>query len=246
MSLLDSLTKKKKLTAAINQTAKARSSEGRTADELYKSAYHDYAEVLVGDNLRAEALYNWGFALLHQARTKTGKEAEVLYREAIAKFSFCLLLNPSYLAAAADGGVAYMDLARLKAVTAYDELYELAKSCFETANGIQAGSASYNLACIYGLRNDGKACLQALETARDKGFLPTADEVQHDVDLDRVKQQPWFVEFIASLELEPAAAVKTEAEPVEATELETVAETQATEAVSVAPVTESENENKPE
>ena len=200
MSLLDLFTKKKTLTAAISQTAKARSSEGKTADSLYKSAYRDYAEVLIGDALRSEALYNWGFALLHQAKIKLDKEAVQLYQDAISKFSACLLLNPDYLAAAIDGGVAYMDLARLKDVVAQDELYELAKSYFETANAIQAGSASYNLACVYGLRNEGEACLKALEIAKNKGFLPNVEEVVNDPDLDMVKNQPWFVEFIATLE----------------------------------------------
>jgi tetratricopeptide (TPR) repeat protein len=199
MSLLDAFTKKKKLTAAISQTAKARESEGKAADQLYKGAYHDYAEVLAGDPLRSEALYNWGFALLHQAKTKTGDEAVKLYQSAITKFSFCLLLNPSYLGAAINGGVAYMDLARLKAVDVQDELYELAKSYFEQANAIQAGSASYNLACIYGLRDEAEACLKALENSKSRGSLPDADEIINDPDMDNVKNQPWFVEFMATV-----------------------------------------------
>ena len=51
-----------------------------------------------------------------------------------------------------------MDLARLKAAAPDDELYESAKCQFERANAIQAGTAAYNLACIYSLRNDQDAC----------------------------------------------------------------------------------------
>ncbi len=199
MSLLNSFTKKKALTSAINQTAKARSCEGKTADQLYKGAYHDYADVLVGDPLRSDALYHWGFALLHHAKVKTGAEAIKLYQEAIAKFSFCLLLNPSYLGAAINGGVAYMDLARLRNVDCHDEDYERAKSYFEKANTIQSGSASYNLACIYGLRSEGNACLQALRNSRNRGSLPDAEEIINDPDLDKVKDQAWFVEFMEKL-----------------------------------------------
>jgi tetratricopeptide (TPR) repeat protein len=209
MSILDSFTKKKTLTTAINQTAKARSAEGKTADALYKVAYQDYAEVLVGDSLRADALYHWGFALLHQAKAKTDIEAFKLLEESIAKFSFCLLLNPSYLGAAINGGVAYMDLARLIAVESDDELYENAKIYFEKANAIQAGSASYNLACIFGLRNEEEACLQALENAKYKGNLPDAEEIINDPDLEPVKNQPWFVAFMEKL-TEKAEAVTTE------------------------------------
>ena len=174
MSLIASLTKKSKLKATIEQTAKARKSEGSTADGLFKAAYKGYAEVLLNDPLRAEALYNWGFALLHQAKTKTGDEAARIYQDAINKFAFCMLINPNYLGAAINGGVAYMDLARLKKVKPDHELYELAKKQFEKANAIQAGTASYNLACIYGLRGDKDACLKALENSRDKVTLPEA------------------------------------------------------------------------
>lgn len=219
MSILESFTKKKKLTAAASQIAKARISEGKTADSLYKGAYQDYAEVLAGDALRSDALYHWGFALLHQAKTKTGDEAVKLYQNAINKFSFCLLLNPDYLGAAINGGVAYMDLARLKAVDAQDELYELAKTHFEQANAIHAGSASYNLACIYGLRNESDACLHALENSKNRGSLPDADDIINDPDMDTLKNQPWFIEFMATL------SKKSEAVVVEATEIitETIA-----------------------
>ena len=199
MSLIASLTKKSKLNATIKQTAQARISEGNTADGLFKAAYQGYAEVLRDDPLRAEALYNWGFALLHQAKTKTGDEAARIYEDAIDKFAFCMLINPNYLGAAINGGVAYMDLARLKKVKPDHELYELAKKQFEKANAIQAGTASYNLACIYGLRGDKDACLKALENARVKVTLPEADDILTDPDMVSVKEQDWFVEFMEVL-----------------------------------------------
>ncbi len=199
MSLIASITKKSKLKATIEQTAQARKSEGSTADGLFKAAYKGYAEVLQDDPLRAEALYNWGFALLHQAKTKTGDEAARIYQDAIDKFAFCMLINPNYLGAAINGGVAYMDLARLNKVKPGHELYELAKKQFEKANAIQAGTASYNLACIYGIRGDKDACLKALENARDKVTLPEASDILNDPDLVGVKEQDWFVEFMETL-----------------------------------------------
>ena len=199
MSLLASLTKRSKLNATIKQTAQARKSEGSTADGLFKAAYQGYAEVLHDDPLRAEALYNWGFTLLHQAKTKTGDESARIYQDAIDKFAFCMLINPDYLGAAINGGVAYMDLARLKKVKPDDELYELAKNQFEKANAIQAGTASYNLACVYGLRGNKEACLKALVNARDKVTLPEAGEILDDPDLTNVKEQEWFIEFMETL-----------------------------------------------
>lgn len=199
MSFFESITKKSKLKAAIKQTIEARNSEGAKADHLFKTVYQDYAEVVSNEPVIAEALYNWGLALLHQARTKSGEQAGKLYQDAIAKFSFCLTLEPAYLGAALDGGVAYMELARVKGSEPNDSLYGRAKNYFEKANAIQAGSASYNLACIYGLRGDKEACHNALEISKNKGYLPIAADILADPDLDRVKDQDWFVDFMESL-----------------------------------------------
>jgi len=210
MSLLSSFTKKSKLSATIKQTQQARKSEGSTADQLFKSAYAGYAEVLLDDPIRADALYNWGFALLHQGKTKEGELAASIFQDAINKFAFCLLINPDYLGAAINGGVAYMDLARLLGVAPTDVLYESAKQHFETANRIQAGTASYNLACIAALRGDFNACLKALENSKSRGSLPEINDILNDPDLNNVKEQDWFIAFIEPM-LKPDA-VEPEAE----------------------------------
>ena len=216
MSLLSSFNKKSKLSATIKQTQQARKSEGNTADQLFKSAYAGYAEVLLDDPIRADALYNWGFALLHQAKTKEGDVAEAIYQDAISKFAFCMLINPNYLGSAINGGVAYMDLARLKGVTPEDNLYKLAQRQFETANTIHKGTASYNLACIYALRGDFDACLQALETSKNHGSLPDANDILNDPDMDNAKIQDWFIAFLESITpITPASTETTTAIPTE-------------------------------
>jgi hypothetical protein len=222
MSFLDSFTKKSRLTSTIRQINQARKNEGAKADHLFKSVYEEFAEILTDDPLRAQALYFWGHALLHQAKTKSGDEAARLYEEARAKFTFCRIIDPNYLAAAIDGGVACMDLARLRGVGPDAELYDMAKKEFEKANAIQAGAASYNLACIYALRGDKDACLKALETSRDKGSLPNADDILNDPDLAGVKNQDWFLRFMASLN-EPKEATEESTATTEETKPKPVA-----------------------
>jgi len=213
MSLLAPFTKKSKLTTANKQTAEARVSDGITRDGLFKAAYQNYAEILQDDALRAETLYHWGFALYHQASTRTDDSAASLYQEAIDKFAFCMLINPNYLAAAIDSGVAYMDLARLNKVKADDQLYLLAKIQFEKANVIQAGTASYNLACIYALQGNADASLAELEQARAKVTLPAIDDILNDPDMSTAKDQAWFTAFLESLNQDILdAKAKAEAE----------------------------------
>ncbi|GAB4264698.1 MAG: hypothetical protein Kow0065_15480 [Methylomicrobium sp.] len=210
MSLIGSFFRKSKLNAAIAHVNKARKRDGAEADHHFDSAYKGFAEVISKDLLFTETLYNWGFALLNQAKTKSGDEALKLYREATEKFSFCRMVNPDALGAAIDGGVVYMDLARLNQAEPQDALYDQALHLFNEANRIQRGSASYNLACIYALRNDQEACLNALEESRDHGSLPSIDDILGDADLDNMKSHHWFIDFVESL--------KAPAEPEPATE----------------------------
>ena len=200
MSFLASFTKKSKLDAAVKKAAKARSNEDSIADQLLKEVYQDYADVLSGDSLRAETLYRWGVTLLHQAKSKTPPESINIFRNAIAKFSFCMTIDPNYLAAAIDAGVACMDLARARGVPATDELYEMAKRQFDKANSLQAGVAAFNLACVHGVRGEHEACLETMKIAKENGNLPDDAEILADPDLANVIGQDWFKEFMAALE----------------------------------------------
>ncbi|PKM10344.1 MAG: hypothetical protein CVV13_13325 [Gammaproteobacteria bacterium HGW-Gammaproteobacteria-3] len=257
MSFFDPFFKKSRLDKAIKEAAKARKREGAEAEHLFKTAYAGFAEVIANDLLFSETLYNWGFALLHEAKTKSGEEAAALYEDAIAKFAFCSTVNPASLGAAIDGGVAYMDLARNKGVAPTDTLYEKAKQQFERADAIQKGTASYNLACIFALRNDEDACLSALEDSKSSGSLPSEDDILNDSDLDGVKHHHWFMDFMASLtdakENTDEAATSVPHEPestVAATEPDVATESKPLAAdetkIASAPAAETVVETKPE
>ncbi|MDD4913738.1 MAG: hypothetical protein PHW13_01700 [Methylococcales bacterium] len=196
MSILSSFRKRSTLDAAIKQVAKARKSEGGMAEQLYKGAYRGFASVIQNHPLVSESLYNWGFALLHEAGGQEPEQAAATLQDAISKFSFCLLSAPSYLGAAIDGGVAYMELARISADDSKKPLYTMAQQFFETADAIQKGSAAYNLACIHALNGDEEACLATLQLAKDHGALPDEPNILQDADMAPVLELPWFKEFI--------------------------------------------------
>lgn len=201
MSLFGPLTKSSMLKTAKKQVAQARKSEGGKADQLYKSAYQGFAKVVAGDINMADALHNWGFALLHQAKSKQPEEAIKLCQNAIEKFTFCLLVSPSHLGGAIDGGVAYMEIARLDSAPVEDIRYDKAVEFFQKAEQIQKGSASYNLACIHALRGDEEACREALEKCREYGSLPDEQEVMDDPDMAAVRNAQWFQEFLGAVKV---------------------------------------------
>ncbi|MEY4768007.1 MAG: hypothetical protein RL637_646 [Pseudomonadota bacterium] len=210
MSIIDLIKKKSALKNAIQQVTRARHQTGENADRLFESAYQGFEMAIHKELMISDSLYHWGFALLHQAKTKTGHEAIKLYQEAIQKFNFCRIIDPEYLGAAIDGGVAYMDLARLKQVSIDDELYRLAQEYFEIANRIHKGTASYNIACIYSLFNQDQACEQALLEAQKQGSLPSVEVMLNDPDLKNMQHAEWFKKFIDSLSTAVAVVSTTE------------------------------------
>jgi tetratricopeptide (TPR) repeat protein len=209
MSILGYLSSGSSLKKAKKLTLEARQEQGERANQLFQQAYGSFSAVSESYSGYSDTLHNWGLALLYQAQAKPSNEAIKLFEEAVNKFSFCKTISPMHLGAAVDGGVALLGLAKSKQVGLDNELYDKAKESFELAEEIQRGSASYNLACLYAIQNEGDACLKALDGARDYGLVPDEQNIINDDDLNNVKQLPWFAEYIESLK-EVVEVEKTE------------------------------------
>lgn len=93
MSLLSSFTKRSTLDAAVKQVAKARKSEAALAEQLYKGAYQGFASVIADNLILSEALYNWGFALLHQAEISLKTKLSKLWKMRFPNFHFAYSLR---------------------------------------------------------------------------------------------------------------------------------------------------------
>lgn len=199
MSIHSYLMSGSNLKKAKQLTFDARQEKGEKADQLFQQAFTRFAAISESYSNYADALYYWGFSLIHLAQTKSSEQAEKTFEEAINKFSSCKTVSPNHLGAAIDGGVALLGLAKAKKVNLDHELYQKAKESFESAEKIQEGSASYNLACIYALQNASDACLKALENARKHGLVPDEQSIVNDSDLQNIKNLSWFPEYLNSL-----------------------------------------------
>ena len=216
MSLFSSFNKRSVLDTAIKQVSKARKADAGAAVDLYQTAYQGFSKAIADNLIVSEALYNWGFALLNQAKIQEKAQAIETLEDAVAKFSFCLLTSPNYLAAAIDGGVTFMELARLNGPDSTEYLHKMAHQYFENACRIQKGSAAYNLACLHAMDGEHDACLQALKQAYENGCLPDEAVILADVDMAAVISLPWFTEFLESTKKQPEVAPEeAEAESAE-------------------------------
>lgn len=59
--------------------------------------------------------------------------------------------------------------------------------------------ASYNVACVYSLRNKADKAFKWLEKARELGFN-NRSQIDGDSDLDNIRKDPRFEEYLKSLE----------------------------------------------
>ncbi len=58
--------------------------------------------------------------------------------------------------------------------------------------------ASYNVACVYALRNKADKAFEWLNRARDRGFR-TRHQIEGDSDMDNIRNDSRFAEFLKSL-----------------------------------------------
>lgn len=199
MSIFNYLLSGVKLKQAKKLSAMARLENGEKADQLFQQAYACFSSYSSHRARYYDALHGWGLALVNQSHGKSKEERIKLLEQAITKFIFCDAVKPNHLGALLDGGVAYMELAKAQDLSFDDNLYVKAKASFVSAEAIQQGSASYNLACLNALQHNTDACLLGLEQARDCGLIPDEQDILNDTDLDNVKSLSWFNEFMTSL-----------------------------------------------
>lgn len=79
-----------------------------------------------------------------------------------------------------------------------DALYEQAGEKYAAAEALVPGAASYNLACLAGLRGDAVEAARLLICSKELGVIwPGCDHVNGDADFAKVRHAPEFVAALA-------------------------------------------------
>jgi Tfp pilus assembly protein PilF len=193
------------------QADKIRHAEYSKADGLFKNAYKRLSSAASLDAKNAEIFHYWGLVLYEQAQHKQGKEAKELCKIACEKFAVALKLEPDNAKIMNDWGAALIEQARNKPDKYAAPFYQEAKEKIVAADSLEPGLGAYNLACIHSLRGEQRECQKYLEQAREMGNLPVEKYLKMDEDLDNVRNEMWFKNFIQSLS-EEAESKAEEAE----------------------------------
>ena len=172
----------------------ARTKSGSEAEKLYNEAFEKYQCATEYKPDFYDAYNNWGTALSGLAEIKTRSEAERLYNEAFKKYQNAIDYKSDYYQAYNNWGTALSDLAKTKSGSEAEELYDKAFEKFQQA--IKYGGGSYNLACLYALRNRKEEALKYLDRTLSRGEV-SEKLVEEDNDWEALRDDPDFKHLLA-------------------------------------------------
>ena len=173
----------------------AQTKSGVEAEALYKDSFEKYHHATQLKPDAHEAYYNWGNALFNLAKTKSGVEAEVLYNESFEKYQQAVQINPDRYEAYNNWGLALTELAQLKSGSEAEKLYNEAFKKYQQA--IKNGGSSYNLACLYAIRNKKEEALEYLEHSLSRNEV-SVEFVEKDKDWDGLRDDSDFKRILSN------------------------------------------------
>ncbi|MBD8488011.1 SIR2 family protein [Echinicola sp. CAU 1574] len=139
----------------------ANTKSGKEAEGLYRRSFIKFEKALEIKPDKYEVFYNWGTYLGQLAEIKLGKEFEDIYRQAFEKFAKALKIKPDYQEALYNWGTYLGNLAETKTGKESEDLYR--EAIDKSKKAIELGASSYNLSCIYAIKQDKENALKYLE-----------------------------------------------------------------------------------
>ena len=172
----------------------AQTKSGNEAETLFKEAFEKYNLATTYKEDFHLAYNNWGNVLGDLAQTKSGNEAETLFKEAFEKYNLATTYKEDFHLAYNNWGIALMDLAKTKSGSEAEKLYQEAFKKYNLA--IKHGGKSYNLACLYAIRNQKAEALKYLEQTLARNEI-TVDFVEQDKDWEEFRNDPDFQHLLS-------------------------------------------------
>ncbi len=175
---------------------------GHEAEELYSKAEEKFQRVLEIDFNNQEAIVGLGFTYIERAKLRSGKVADQFLAFAYDRVRGFLVKKPDEPEALLLSGVILLRKAVLKIPGEDNEfLFAEAWKKFVKADSLVPGLASYYMAC-YNALSGRDHCLNLLEKSLAEDKLPPLEYITNDGDLNNVKTEKWFVQFLKDLRKE--------------------------------------------
>ncbi|MBF0952068.1 MAG: SIR2 family protein [Alloprevotella tannerae] len=162
--------------------------------EEYLEAAEEYKTASELKPEYSEAYNNWGVALMELAEIKSGNEAEELYKEACKKYDKAITYKQDYHEAYNNWANSLSELAKTKSGSEAKELLNEAIKKFQQA--VEHGGKSYNLACLYAIRNQKAEALKYLNFALARNEI-TVEFVEQDEDWKELRNDPDFQDLLS-------------------------------------------------
>lgn len=159
----------------------------------YAKACEKYAEV-VNINPKLYQVYrNWGNVLDDWAKLKGNEE---YFKDACGKYAKAIEIKPDDYDSYNSWCATILDWAKFKKGTSeYYSLLNQAEEKALKAESLKKGEGTYNLACVYALRDNKQECRKWLLSGQEAGLLESRDYAMNDIDFDSVKNEQWFREI---------------------------------------------------
>lgn len=176
---------------------KAHTKEGKEAEDLYNHSIKKLQKALEIKPDDYEAYCNLGTILGELAKSKEGKEEDELYNKAFEIFQKALEIKPEDSKTIYNWGTYLANMAMTKKGKVAEDLYKQAFEKF--GKSIELEGDSYNLSCLYALKNDKKNALKYLEDCLSKGKTKVAD-VRKDKDWESFHSDKDYIDLLKKYE----------------------------------------------
>ena len=174
----------------------AQTKSGVEAEALYKDSFEKYHHATQLKPDGHEAYYNWGIALSNLAQIKSGVEVEALYNKSFEKYQQAVQYKPNFHEAYYNWGNALVNLAQTKSGVEAEKLYNEAFEKYQQAT--KNGGSSYNLACLYAIRNKKEEALKYLERSLSRNEV-SVEFVEKDKDWDGLRGDSDFKRILSNM-----------------------------------------------
>ena len=169
---------------------------GSEAEKLCNESFEKYHQATQIKPDYHDTYDNWGMALSGLAQLKSGSKAEKLYNEAFEKYNHATQLKPDCHETYNNWGNALSELAQTKSGVEAEKLYNEAFEKFQ--QGIKNGGRSYNLACLYAVRNKKEEALEYLERSLSRSEV-SVEMVEKDKRWDGLRDDSGFKRILSNM-----------------------------------------------